>query len=89
MTLIFSSSSSHSQNDSDTPYLILQFTGSKMRLMFKLMNEVGSQTSTTLRDQINNGANNKIEFKDLARKFAVDIIGTTAFGLEVIKTLLV
>lgn len=56
-----------------------------MRLMFKLMNEVGSQMSNTLREQINCGADNKFEFKELARKFTVDIIGSTAFGLEVIQ----
>lgn len=51
--------------------------------MFKLMNQVGSQMTSSLRQQITNGANNKFEFKELARKFTVDIIGTTAFGLDV------
>lgn len=51
--------------------------------MFKLMNQVGSQMTSTLKQQINNGANNKFEFKELARKFTVDIIGSTAFGLDI------
>lgn len=54
-----------------------------MRLMFKLMNQVGSQMTSSIRQQIKNGASNEFEFKELARKFTVDIIGTTAFGLEV------
>ena len=54
-----------------------------MRLMFQLMNQVGSQMSNTFRDQINKGKNNEVEFKDFARKFTTDIIATCAFGIEV------
>ncbi|KAG5684348.1 hypothetical protein PVAND_013583 [Polypedilum vanderplanki] len=59
------------------------FTGSKMRLMFKLMNEVGSKMSKTVCDKINKGADNKVEFKEFSRKFTIDIIATCAFGIEV------
>ncbi|KAG5683846.1 hypothetical protein PVAND_013109 [Polypedilum vanderplanki] len=59
------------------------FTGSKMRLMFKLINDVGSQMSNTVLEQINKGADNKIEFKEFAQKFTIDIIASCAFGLEI------
>ena len=51
--------------------------------MFNLMNQVGSQMTATIRDQINNGKNNEVEFKEFARNFTLDIIATCAFGLEV------
>jgi cytochrome P450 len=54
-----------------------------MRLMFKLMNTVGAQMSTTVREQINNGASNKVDFKEFAQKFTMDIVATCAFGIEV------
>lgn len=54
-----------------------------MRLMFKLMNQVGSQMSNTYRDQINKGKTNEVEFKEFSRKFTMDIIATCAFGIEV------
>lgn len=57
--------------------------GSRMRLMFQLMNKVGSQMSDTFKDQVNKGQNNEVEFKDFARRFTVDIIATCAFGIEV------
>lgn len=55
-----------------------------MRLMFKLINQVGSQMTSTVLKQIKAGGNNEVEFKEFARKFTTDIISTTAFGLEVI-----
>jgi cytochrome P450 family 9 len=54
-----------------------------MRLMFSLMNEVGARMSNTLKDKINSGTSNKFEFKEFSRKFAIDVIATTAFGIEI------
>lgn len=54
-----------------------------MRLMFSLMNEVGSKVAVSIKEKINNGASNRFEFKDLARKYAIDVIATTAFGIEI------
>ncbi|KAL7031685.1 hypothetical protein ACKWTF_007101 [Chironomus riparius] len=59
------------------------FTGSKMRLMFNLMNKVGSQMTASIRNQIDSGKNNEVEFKEFARNFTLDIIATCAFGIEV------
>lgn len=54
-----------------------------MRLMFGLMNEVGAKMSKTLKNKIINGASRKFEFKEFARKFSIDMIATTAFGIEI------
>jgi len=59
------------------------FTGSKMRQMFEFVSSVGQQVAQTMHDQIKNGGENCFEFKDLARKFTVDVIATCAFGIEV------
>lgn len=54
-----------------------------MRQMFEFVSLVGQQASKTIKDRINNGGDNTYEFKDLARKFTVDVIATCAFGIEV------
>lgn len=54
-----------------------------MRLMFKLINQLGIRMTNSLKTKIAKEGNNKFEFKELARKLTVDIIGSTAFGLEV------
>lgn len=59
------------------------FTGSKMRQMFDFVSEVGQQTAKSMRDQISRGGDNSFEFKELSRKFTVDVIASCAFGIEV------
>lgn len=59
------------------------FTGSKMRMMYDFVADVGKQTAATMKDQINAGSDNIFEFKALATKFTVDVIATCAFGIEV------
>lgn len=54
-----------------------------MRQMFEFVTLVGDQTAKTLAKQIKEGGNNAFEFKDLSRKFTVDVIATCAFGIEV------
>lgn len=54
-----------------------------MRQMFEFVSSVGQQVAKTMKDQIKNGGENSFEFKDLARKFTVDVIATCAFGIEV------
>lgn len=57
--------------------------GSKMRLMFTLMNDVTVRFCNTLTEKIKSSGNNRYEFKDLTRKLSVDVIATTAFGIEI------
>jgi len=59
------------------------FTGSKMRLMFDFMSQVGLQTAKTMREQFQAGSDNVIEFKAFTTKFTVDVIASCAFGIEV------
>lgn len=59
------------------------FTGSKMRYMFQLMSEVGDQFAKSLKEKMINGNDGSYEFKALSMTFAVDVIATTAFGIEV------
>lgn len=54
-----------------------------MRQMFEFVTLVGDQTARTIAKQIKEGGNNAFEFKDLSRKFTVDVIATCAFGIEV------
>jgi cytochrome P450 family 9 len=59
------------------------FTGSKMRMMYEYVAKIGQQTAATMKEQIKNGSSSEMEFKDLASKFTVDVIASTAFGIEV------
>lgn len=54
-----------------------------MRQMFEFVSSVGQQVAATLEKQIKAGGESTFEFKDLARKFTVDVIATCAFGIEV------
>lgn len=49
------------------------FTGSKMRTMYSHVASVGHQTSKTMKQQILNGNDDVIEFKEFAMKFTVDV----------------
>lgn len=59
------------------------FTGSKMRQMFDYVANVGKQTANTMKEQINRENNNVFEFKAFATKFTVDVIASSAFGIEI------
>lgn len=54
-----------------------------MRQMFDFVSLVGKQVAKNLNDKLKNDGNDSFEFKDLARKFTVDVIASTAFGIEV------
>lgn len=54
-----------------------------MRLIFKLINQLGMRMTNSIRAKIAKEGNNECEFKELAKKLTVDIIGSTAFGLEI------
>lgn len=54
-----------------------------MRQMFEFVSSVGQQAANSIKDQIKNGGESTFEFKDLARKFTVDVIATCAFGIEI------
>jgi hypothetical protein len=65
-------------------FTTILLTGSKMRLMFKLIDKVGKQSSLTLKKQFASGGSNEFEFKtEFARKFTIDSIASCAFGLDV------
>lgn len=50
-----------------------QIAGSKMRQMFELVSSVGQQVAKTIKKRIENGGESTYEFKDLARRFTVDV----------------
>lgn len=54
-----------------------------MRQMFEFVSLVGQQVASTLEKQIKSGGESTFEFKELSRKFTVDVIATCAFGIEV------
>jgi cytochrome P450 family 9 len=51
--------------------------------MFEFVSSVGQQAAQTIKDKVKSGNETSYEFKDLARKFTVDVIATCAFGIEV------
>ena len=55
------------------------FTGSKMRQMFQLMNEVAQETLVHMKKK--DGLD--VDVKDFVTRFTNDIIASTAFGLKV------
>lgn len=59
------------------------FTSKKLRQMFHLVNNVACQFTGSLKNELKNGNKNSFEFKDLSTKFAIDVIATCAYGLEV------
>jgi cytochrome P450 family 9 len=64
------------------PTLSPLFTGNKLRQMFQLILHVGKQSTETLNKEI--GVSGKVlEMRDFLSKFAIDVIATCAFGLEV------
>ncbi|KAG5671810.1 hypothetical protein PVAND_001985 [Polypedilum vanderplanki] len=59
------------------------FTGSKMRNMMDFVSTVGHQTAEAIKKDIKSGGVNTFEFKEFASKFTIDIIASTAFGIEI------
>lgn len=61
------------------------FTGSKMRQMFQLMNEVAQETLEYVKKQpgVRTDAGIDMNVKDFITRFTNDIIASTAFGLKV------
>lgn len=58
------------------------FTGTKMRQMLHLICQVGKQSVDTLKSKIDKNGQD-FEMRDFVSKFTVDIMATTAFGIEV------
>ena len=58
------------------------FTGSKMRQMFHLINEVALDSNEFLQNELKQNRN-EIDLKDFFSRFTNDIIATAAFGLQV------
>jgi cytochrome P450 family 9 len=57
------------------------FTGSKMRHMLHLISEISNDYMKQLKEIV--GDEKDIEFKDLATKYANDVIAKCAFGLSI------
>ena len=61
------------------------FTGSKMRQMFELMNQVAQDTVAHLKQELSVSGTHSLELdlKDYFTRFTNDVIASTAFGLQV------
>ncbi|XP_014481573.1 PREDICTED: cytochrome P450 6k1-like [Dinoponera quadriceps] len=59
------------------------FTSGKLKKMFELMLECGNNLDTYINSLGLKGNSKTIEVKELAAKFTTDIIGSTAYGLNV------
>lgn len=58
------------------------FTGSKMRILFKLISEMGQQLNNHLTKKVDSEKVVTMEVKDLFTRFANDVIATSAFGIK-------
>ncbi|XP_043475349.1 cytochrome P450 6k1-like [Leptopilina heterotoma] len=59
------------------------FTSGKLRQMFELMTSVGNNLDTYMKSLNLHGSGKAIEIREICAKFTTDLIGTTAYGLEV------
>ncbi|KAH8332815.1 hypothetical protein KR074_011292 [Drosophila pseudoananassae] len=59
------------------------FTGSKMRQMFTLMNDVAREAVDSLELNEKDDEGIELDLRDFCTRFANDVIATTAFGLQV------
>nr|XP_014086784.1 probable cytochrome P450 9f2 [Bactrocera oleae] len=61
------------------------FTGSRLRQMFELINQVAEDSAKYLQQLQSEGDGEgvELELKDYATRFATDVIASTAFGLQV------
>jgi len=59
------------------------FTGSKMRQMFQLMNQVAKEAVDCLKQDDSRVQENELDMKDYCTRFTNDVIASTAFGLQV------
>ncbi|XP_075169601.1 cytochrome P450 6a22-like [Haematobia irritans] len=57
------------------------FSPAKLKYIFPTMSEVGHQFVEVLREKIGLGEN-VIDMHDICKRFAIDVIGTVAFGIE-------
>ncbi|XP_037909969.1 probable cytochrome P450 9f2 [Hermetia illucens] len=59
------------------------FTGSKMRLMFQMVNECGHKASKYLRTQADSKGPIEMDLMDFFTRFTNDVIAICAFGVEI------
>ncbi|CAD7083922.1 unnamed protein product [Hermetia illucens] len=59
------------------------FTGSKMRLMFQLMDECGHNARKFLKSEAKGKGPIEMELKDFFTRFTNDVVATCAFGIQV------
>ncbi|XP_061395488.1 cytochrome P450 6d1-like [Musca vetustissima] len=58
------------------------FSSGKLKAMFETVDEVGDKMIKHLLGQMEDGGTKQVDVKDLATTYAVDIIGSVIFGLE-------
>ncbi|KAH8344192.1 hypothetical protein KR084_007750 [Drosophila pseudotakahashii] len=59
------------------------FTSGKLKAMFETSNVIGDKLVATIKNDIPQGGNKEVDIKKLMATYAIDIIGTTIFGLNV------
>ncbi|XP_043268776.1 cytochrome P450 9e2-like [Venturia canescens] len=59
------------------------FTGSKMRMMFKLMSDCGKNFAQFLTEQSSSLGSSEIDAKDAFMRYTNDVIATCAFGISI------
>ncbi|XP_017084418.2 LOW QUALITY PROTEIN: probable cytochrome P450 6d5 [Drosophila eugracilis] len=59
------------------------FTSGKLKAMFQTSNSVGDKLVASIREQLPESGSKELEMKRLMATFAIDIIATTIFGLDV------
>ncbi|XP_037910857.1 probable cytochrome P450 9f2 isoform X5 [Hermetia illucens] len=59
------------------------FTGSKMRLMFQLVDECGHNASKFLKSEAKGKGPIEMELKDFFTRFTNDVVATCAFGIQI------
>lgn len=59
------------------------FTSGKIKYMFPLIKKCSDQLITTIRKQIGESKQMSLEVKDYCARYTTDVIGTTAFGIEI------
>ncbi|XP_026681203.1 probable cytochrome P450 6a13 isoform X1 [Diaphorina citri] len=59
------------------------FTSGKIKYMFPLIKKCSDQLITTIRKQIGESKQMSLEVKDYCARYTTDVIGSTAFGIEI------
>nr|WIM33114.1 putative cytochrome P450 monooxygenase [Megalurothrips usitatus] len=58
------------------------FTSGKLKMMLPLMSDIGDNLSTTLSEEAKRSESHEVDVSSLLSRFATDIIGSVAFGIQ-------